>query len=137
MQSNFKDKVFHIIRKRNLCSYMNNTKWTELISAVKNEMPFPPAFSIKYLTQETVTQNDDIGTEDVYYWGDWDGENFPTQEFYFNIEWIKVRPRYLKHIGKLTASELVDGSKIFEEILYKYNIPYDEKDGLYCIYGYR
>lgn len=136
MQNNLKDKVFRIVCERNLCSYMNDTKWNELITAVKNEMPFAPAFIIKYVTQETVTQNK-IETEDVDYFGDWKGENFPPQEFYFNIEWIKVRPRYLKYQGKLIAPKLIDASKNFEEILYRYNIPFEERDGLYCIYGYR
>lgn len=136
MQNDLKDKVFRIVCSRNLCSYMNNTKWNELITSVKTEMPFLPAFNIKYVTQKTATQNN-IETEDVGCFGDWTGENFPPQEYYFNIEWIKVRPRYLKFRGKLIEPELVDGSKKFEEILHKYNIPYEEKDGLYCIYGYR
>lgn len=130
-----KDKVLRIISERKLCSYMNNTKWDELVSAVRNEMPFPPAFAIKYLMQEAC--QDKILQEDVDCWGDWSGENFPTLEYYINIEWIKVRPRYLKFRGKLVKPEIIDESKTFEEILYKYNIPFEEKDGLYCIYGYR
>ena len=135
MHDNLKDKVFNVVCERDLCSYMNNTKWNELITAVKTEMPFLPAFSIKYVTQESVVQSI-IETEDVDYFGDWNGENFPPKEYYFNIEWIKVRPRYLKHQGKLIEPKLVDESKKFEEILHKYNIPFDKKEGLYCIYGY-
>lgn len=75
-------------------------------------MPFPPAFDIKYVTQQDVAQSE-IETGDVDYLGDWDGENFPPQEYYFNIEWIKVRPRYLKNRDKLITPEVVDGSKVF------------------------
>lgn len=136
MLDEFKKKVYSIIEKRNLCSYMNNTKWDELITAVRNEMPFPPPNEIKYLTQDDIPQTK-VLNEDVYYWGDWNGEYFPPREDYFNIEWIKVRPRYLKYRGKLIAPEVVDESKTFEAILIRYNIPYVEENGLYCIYGYR
>lgn len=136
MQNNLKDKVFRIVCKRNLCSYMNDTKWRELVMAVTTEMPFPPPYSIKYITQECA-EISKIETEDVTYFGDWSGESFPPQEYYFNIEWLKVRPRYLKYRGKLVAPELIDESRKLEKILHKYNIPFEEKDGLYCIYGYR
>lgn len=136
MQNDLKNKVLHIVCERNLCSYMNNTKWNELITAVKNEMSFPPAFEIRYVTQETDTESK-IETEAVNYIGDWNGENFPPQEYYFNIEWIKVCPRFQKYRGKLIAPEVVDETKTFEKILDKCNIPFEEKGGLYCIYGYR
>lgn len=136
MLDEFKKKVYSIIEKRNLCSYMNNTKWDEFITAVRNEMPFPPPFDIKYMTQENAPESK-VLNEDVAYWGAWHGENFPPREDYFNIEWIKVRPRYLKYRGKLIAHEVVDESKTFEAILIRYNIPYVEENGLYCIYGYR
>lgn len=136
MLHELKKKVYRIIEKRNLCSYMNNTKWDELITAVRNEMTFPPPFEIKYLTQDDISQSK-VLNEDVDYWGDWNGEYCPPREYYFNIEWIKVRPRYLKYRGKLIAPEVVDESKTFEAILIRYNIPYVEENGLYCIYGYR
>ena len=136
MLHELKEKVYRIIEKRNLCSYMNNTKWDELITAVRNEMPFPPPFEIKYLTQDDISRSK-VLKEDVDYWGDWRGEHFPPREFYFNIEWIKVRPRYLKYRGKLIAHEVVDESNTFEAILIRYNIPFVEENGLYCIYGYR
>lgn len=136
MTNDLENKVFQIICERNLCSYMNHTKWNKFISAVKSEIPFPPAVSIKYVTQKAVVQNK-IETENVDYLGDWKGENFPPQNFYFNIEWIKIRPRYLKYQGKMIGPELIDGAKEFEDILHIFNIPFEEKDGLYCIYGYK
>ena len=136
MLHELKKDVYRIIEKRNLCSYMNNTKWEELITAIRNEMPLPPPFEMKYLTQDDIFQSN-VLKEDVDYWGDWYGEHFPPKEYYFNIEWLKVRPRYLKYRGKLITHEVVDESKIFEAILIRYNIPYVEENGLYCIYGYR
>lgn len=134
MQCNLREKVLQIVMERNLCSYMNNTKWNELITAIEEKMPFPPPFEIKYLTENDFSN--ELQNEDVYYLGDWRGENFPSKEYYFNIEWLKVRPRYLKYCGKLIMPEIIDGSKMFETILNEYHIPYEERNGLYCIYGY-
>lgn len=136
MQNNLKEKVFQIISERQLCSYMNNTKWNKLITAIHLEMSFPPAFVIKYLTQETVPHSL-MEISDVDYWGDWSGENFPTQEYYFHIEWIKIRPRYLKYRGKIIDPALIDESHILNDILKRYHISFEEENGLYCIYGYR
>lgn len=127
-------KVSQIIQQRNLHSIMNNTKWTELISSIIQEMPFPPAFVIKYLTSETKPSIDMMA---CHYYGDWTGENFPSVEYYFNIEWMKVQPRYYKHRGKLVSPEIVDGSKEFEAILDKCHIPYEIDNEVYCIYGYK
>ena len=46
-----KDKVFRIVCERNLCSYMNNTKWNELITSIKSanrqkNIPLNSAFSL-------------------------------------------------------------------------------------------
>ncbi|MEW4413803.1 DUF6678 family protein [Clostridium sp. AN503] len=112
MQHNLREKVSRIIKDRNLCSYMNSTKWNELITAITEEMPFPPPFDIKYLTEEDCFPNEFL-KGDVYHLGDWMGENFPPEEHYFNIEWIEVRPCYLKHRGKLTKPEIIDESKLF------------------------
>lgn len=40
MQHSLKEIAFRIVSERNLCSYMNNTKWDELITAIKTEMLF-------------------------------------------------------------------------------------------------
>lgn len=128
------EKVTQVIQQRNLYSIMNTTKWTELISSIIQEMPFPPAFVVKYLTSDIEPS---IDVSACNYYGDWTGENFPPLEYYFNIEWIKVQPRYCKYRGQLVSSEIVDGSKEFEAILNKFHIPYEIENGVYCIYGYK
>ena len=138
MSVNLKEKVKKIVLQRNLCSYMNSTKWNELRNAMLNEMPFPPPFSVKYL--DTEYREEAELPHDVYYTGDWyyglsiDGRYFDAS---FAIEWIKIRPRYLKHRGMLIDPETIDAEDIFVKILKKYSIPYEECNGVYCIYGYR
>lgn len=111
--------------------------WANVVQAVIDEMPFQPAFVIKYLDQPYSAGPDENFTSDVSYLGDWSGENFPPADSYDKIEWIKVRPRYLKHRGRLVKPQLIDASCDFERILEKYNIPYELENGTYCIYGYR
>lgn len=55
----------------------------------------------------------------------------------FNIEWVKVRPRYIKNRGLLVDGEIVDETERFIDILEKYCIPYEEENGAVIIYRYR
>lgn len=138
MNTDMKKKALNIIRDRNLCSYMNNTKWNELRMAMLNEMPFPPAYIIKYLFEDECPQEKNFQS-DVWYFGDWN-EGLTFEDYFnggFAIEWIKIRPRYLKHRGVLIDPEIIDATEKFEEILIQYNIPFEEENGVYCIYGYR
>lgn len=133
-----KEKVRKIVQQRNLCSCMNATKWKELRNAMMDEMPFPPPFIIKYLDTECIEEAD--FQNDVWHWGDWyyayavEGSSFDAS---FAVEWIKVRPRYLKSRGALIEPEIISAEDIFVVLLKKYGIPYEENDGVYCIYGYR
>lgn len=139
MSRDLKEKARKIIRQRNLCSYMNSTKWNELRNAMLNEMPFPPPFIVKYLFDAECIEETNF-QQDVYYLGDWyyglsiDGHYFDAA---FAVEWIKVRPRYLKSRGALVKPEIISAESIFIELLQKYNISFEEEDGVYCIYGYR
>ena len=112
---------------------MNNTKWKELKNAV-DDLPFPPPYVLKNVFEEE--ENVPKFDEDVSYLGDWSNEAFNWGD-YFAIEWIKVRPRYKKHRGRLVPDEIVDETEEFLCILKKFNIPFEEQDGVYTIYGYR
>ncbi len=137
MAEDLKESVKKIVRQKQLFSCMNATKWKELRSSMLDEMPFQPPFIVKYLFEDGCV--DDL-RQDVSYTGDWyyayalDGEYFDAS---FAIEWIKVRPRYLKSRGALVEPEMISAESVFIELLKKYNIHYEEDDGAYIIYGYR
>jgi hypothetical protein len=63
----------------------------------------------------------------------WNGERLLP---FFGVEWICVRPRYIKRRGKLIDDEIFDVTLEFIAILNNFSIPYIEKDGAYYIYGY-
>ena len=139
MAGDWKEKVQRIIVQRNLCSYMNETKWNALRSAMMQEMPFQPPYIVKYLFDETCYEESKLQS-DLFHTGDWydalsaDGQYFHAS---FAIEWIKIRPYYLKKAGKYIAPQEIHAEKELTAILEKYHIPYEETDGIYCIYGYR
>lgn len=62
---------------------------------------------------------------------------------FWAIEWIRVVPkkREILHSGRLVEPKisevLIDATDQFLAILERHNIPYEEENGVYTIYGYR
>lgn len=125
-----KMRVFEAIAERNLVSIMNDTKWRELQDAVINTLLFPPPYQGKYLLEDRL-HPEEFET-DVWYWGDWKEGIVP----FYRVEWIRVRPRYLKHRGSLISPELIDITDDFVNILKELSIPYRLDNDTYYIYGY-
>jgi len=116
-----------IIKQRKLSPIMNETKWQQLIEAV-DSLVFPPPYIRKDLFSKSPKLSD--FSQDVYSVGDWHEGVYPL----LTVEWIKVRPRFLRTIG--TVPKLVDGGQSFESILRKCQIPFIQYDNAYIIYGY-
>ncbi len=135
-----KKKVMSIVERRGLCSMMNDTKWKELKEGI-SELPFLPPFVIKGLDEEETDYHQ--FNEDVYYSGDWGFylDNYLGGDIYatpfYSVEWIKIRPRLLKHQGRLIEDEILDETSEFLDILRKFNISFVKQNGSYIIYGYR
>ena len=125
----FKAAVRAEVERRGLASFMNRTRWEALRKAVHAELPFPPAFQLRWVTGDPEPFMD---PDAVIGWGAWD-ELEPS----FAIEWIRVIPRYRKHRGRLVADEVVDCTDAFRELLVRLGIPFGE-DGkaTFWIYGY-
>lgn len=122
MKENWKERVLRAVSEKNMYSIMNNTKWNELRNAVK-ELPFPPPYILKSVLEDE--KDDHNFNNDVWYIGDWSDEAFLWARLY-EVEWIKVRPRYVKSRGRLISDEIIDETQQFVEILRRYSIPYDE-----------
>lgn len=69
--------------------------------------------------------------KDVGYLRDW-MDGVPP----ISIEWIRVRPRYLKHRGHLISPEIIDCTDEFLAILQSLKIPYLKNNDSFYIYGY-
>ena len=133
-------KIRTIIEQKGMCSVMNTTKWKELKIGI-SKLPFEPPFVIKTVDEKESEYH--TFEEDIYHTMDWGlyldnylgGDIYATE--YFEIEWIKVRPRILKKQGKLIPDKIIDETEEFVAVLQKYSIPFEEENGTYIIYGYQ
>ncbi len=89
------------VSKRGLVSVMNDTKWAELQGAVRRELPFCPPYQLKVVLNSL--PEPEHFESDVDYWGDWSDECLSP---FYAIEWIRIRPRFLRHRGRLIAPEV-------------------------------
>jgi hypothetical protein len=128
--NNLKKKIQAVIGEKQLCSIMNNTKWEELQSGVLNTLPFPPPYQAKYVLEESLEPK--YFDSDVWYLGDWVEGLSP----FYAVEWIRVRPRYLRHKGILLKGEVVDITDNFRILLQNLKIPHKEENNSFYIYGY-
>lgn len=138
-----KEIILDIITKRNLASFMNNTKWRELRIGMRKELPFIPPYEYKTLFDDSNYISEDyvqylIKNEGPNCFCSLDEESFNFLN-YKAIEWLKVRPRFFTEEGGQLVKKKVwyDCEKEFTEILKKYSIPYELKNGVYTIYGYK
>ncbi|MGG7177177.1 DUF6678 family protein [Clostridium paraputrificum] len=99
----YKKRVLQVIEKKNTYSVMNYTKWKELREAMIYELSFPPPYIRKWVVLDDVELP--RFDRDVSYIGDWSYEILYP---FVGIEWVKIRPRYIKPRGALIEGELVD-----------------------------
>jgi hypothetical protein len=119
------------VARRGLVSLMNDTKWHELRGAVQTELPFAPPYQLKVVLNPH-PQPEQFDT-DVNYLGDWSDECLVP---FYEIEWIQIRPRYLRHRGRLLAAEVLSVESELLAILHRYDVPYRHDKGSIWIFGY-
>ena len=131
-----KQKIKDITRFRQLTSIMNDTKWIELQKEI-NQLPFPPAYNLKLIhLEENEFSSDNFNNEPSYY-GDWSSfweEGLPV---FAAIEWIEIRPKFRKNIGRLISPEIIDETNELTDLLKKLKIPFETKDGSIFIQCYK
>lgn len=127
-----KAEVRRAIERRRLTSYMNNTKWRALCTAILEELPFPPAYQEKCVILEKPSPQT-LEAVPTYY-GDW--ARTPEAAIGLWTEWIKVAPRVGIHVGQLVPDRIEDCSEPLRNILKKLRVPFKEQDGFFIIYGH-
>lgn len=129
----YKKKVKEIASQSGKASLMNDIKWCALLEAIW-ELPFPPPFFEKRVTQEI--DFDFRYLEKPRFYGDWTPyyeEGLPP---FFDIEWIYVNPKYYEHVGKLLPLKVHDETILFQNLLERLKIPYKVVEGYFLILGY-
>lgn len=110
---------------------MNDIKWTQLQRAIRRELPFGPPYQLKVVLNSH--PEPEHFESDVDYWGDWSDECLSP---FYEIEWLRVRPRFLRRRGRLIAPEVQSVEPEFLAILDRYHIPHRCDGDTIWIYGY-
>ncbi len=129
-ESHYRTRVRAAVQARGLASFMNATRWHALQQAVYDELPFPPPFAVKYVLDDA--QSPVVFDQDVWYHGDW----HEGLSALYDVEWIRIRPRYLRHRGQLVAPEVVSCAAELRAVLVRLNIPYHDDGDVITVYGY-
>ena len=125
------DKIQDIIQQKQLTSYMNKTKWQELIGEIRQIDNLPIMYKTIFDTSDP-----------EFYWTIAGDEHID----YMNkalIEWFKISAniKECEHQGRLLEPKVsqLDISNKIRGVLQKYSIcyDYDEANNSYVIYGYR
>ena len=126
------EKIAETVQGRNLTSYMNNTKWRELLYSLEEQIP---EINIQYKTLF-----EDKGPD--CFWG-LCGDEYICHMNYAAIEWMKISQFITdeKRIGRLIAPGIIrfDQKQQLIDIFERYNIPfdYDAEDKYFTVYGYK
>ena len=127
-----KEKIKQVLEERNLTSFMNNTKWKELIDSIMENMRDIPIQYKTFFDEE----------EPSMYWTIDADEHF----FHMNmriVEWFKIRSKFEKVLGQGRLIEpktcVTDKKSEIECMLNKFSIPYeyDDIEKCFIIFGYR
>lgn len=127
-----KEKVKKIVEERNLTSFMNNTKWEELIDSIMDEMR---EIDIKYKTVFDEEEPD-------MYWTI-DGDEHLRHMDMRVVEWFKIGSELKKVVrqGHLIEPKIhiTNKKSEIECILNRFSIPYeyDDVEKCFIIFGYR
>ena len=127
-----KEKIKQVIEERNLTSFMNNTKWKELIDSIMENMRDIPIQYKTFFDEE----------EPSIYW------TIDTDEHFFHmnmriVEWFKIRSKFEKVLGQGRLIEpktcVTDKKSEIERMLNRFSIPYeyDDIEKCFIIFGYR
>lgn len=127
-----KEQVSEIVEQRGLTSFMNNTKWRELLNALNENID---DIEIQYKTLFEIEPPDQ-------YW-ELNGDEYIKYMNYAVIEWLKIKTTLtkVKSIGVLLPLQ-VDTSDKTEDILHIFKIynityEYDDSEQAFVVYGYR
>jgi hypothetical protein len=132
----FKHKIKGIEIERNLSSFMNDSKWIELQIGIE-KLPFPPAYNVQLIHSEKREPCLHELKNEPSFFGDWSSYWEEGLPIFFTIEWMEIRPKHRKRIGRLVPDIISDESNELLALLDKLNISFQTINGSVFIYGYK
>lgn len=127
-----RERIKALVEEKCLVSYMNNTKWHELMDAINEKAP-DNGIQYKTLFEDT---------EPEVYWHLRSDEKIVHIDL-AQVEWMKIRHTLTdrEYIGYLVPDKVYkyDNKSVILEILQEYSIPYeyDESEQVFVVYGYK
>ena len=131
-----KEKIRSFVEEKGLVSFMNNTKWHELINDIMEKAPWD---CVQYKTLFEETEPEPNIFWDLHY----DEDILYKVIDLSQIEWMMIThiETVRERIGLLVPDKIqvFDHKSLFLEILQKHSIPYeyDETEQTFIVYGYK
>lgn len=120
-------KLTKYIYENGYSSFLNNTKWKEIVNVLENIENYNPRIYLKYVLETEIEQK----KYHPVWWSEIECEGFEY------IEYLEINPTKETYIGRLVDKKKEDFTKIIQSGLDKYTIPYENDNGIFKIYGYR
>lgn len=122
------------LQRRGLASFVNQTRWRELRTAVETALPFIPAWEAQHLLSPP--QSVRRGLTAVAGGHGWSHEEMPPFPL---VEWVRMIPRNHAAVGgPLRPMQVVeDCSDDLRAVLVRLSIPFlEDEEGAFWVYGY-
>ena len=110
------DRTRRHVEREGLCSLMNDTKWEELVEAMRSVPGFNPRFSQKHVRSSEPAN--------------WDGEWFYHLRPFSVVEWVDIDP------FDRSCNPPTDHTTEIEETLRKILVPFSREGAMLRIWGY-
>ena len=119
---NERERLRRLVQQRELCGLANDTKWDELITAMRAREDWRPSYRCKCLDGPV---------------SDWDAEWFHHVPFpLISVEWLDIEFKQETHRGMLIAPATTDHSPWIEHLLRGAGLDYRKGNTLIRIFGY-
>jgi len=117
-----REKLLRVISERGLCGLANDTKWDELIDAMRIRQDWKPRYRCKCIDGPP---------------SEWDSEWFYHLPFpMLSVEWLDLYHIQEVRTHRLLASQFIDHSGWIEQLLQHIGLDYCKGTKMIRIFGY-
>lgn len=120
-KSDEREKIRRVIARRNLCGIANDTKWNELIDAMRARETWTPSYRFKCIDGPP---------------SEWYGEWFYHLPFpLISVEWFDIAFLQVTKEHQLLSAKIIDHSAWIEELLASIGLDYTKGKKMLRIFG--
>ena len=118
-------EILKYVHENNLSSYLNDTKWKKLVSAITSDPNFNPPVNYK-----TIFDKENNGDFSPVWWEELERDDFSI------IEWLEIKPQKEEQTGRFTKPKVIDFTQFIQNCLEENSINYSFENGIFKITGY-